>query len=281
MQKNNASETAVHTAVRRAAHQILDEDPKILDDPLAVGFVPGSSEEEIRLREEEFKQAPGRSIFPLRSRFAEDQLAAAFRDGVRQYLILGAGFDTFAYRQPNWASKLNIIEVDHPASQQAKQDRLRQLSIAVPVNTSFCSVDFENTTLAAGLETSPFDPHLPVCISWLGVTQYLTRPAIEKTFEWVLSLPSLSRITFSFVLPPSSLEGSDQEKRIKIIQKYAKTDEPWHSLFDPDELLEWLVNLGFSHTNHLTPELAQERYFAGRKDSLRVPISEQIICAQV
>jgi O-methyltransferase involved in polyketide biosynthesis len=97
MQKDTASKSAITTAVMRAAHQILDEDPKILEDPIAVGLVPGSSEEEIRRREEEFKQHPNRSIFPLRSRFTEDQLADAFRNGVRQYVILGAGFDTFAY----------------------------------------------------------------------------------------------------------------------------------------------------------------------------------------
>ena len=281
MQKDTASKTAIDSAVMRAAHQILDEDPKILEDPIAVGLVPGSSEEEIRLREEELKQMRGRSIFPLRSRFTEDQLAAAFRDGVRQYLILGAGFDTFAYRQPNWASKLRIIEVDHPKSQQAKEESLHQSGIAVPVNTSFCPVDFENTTLATGLETSPFDPHLPACISWLGVSQYLTRSAIEMTFQWVLSLPSLSRIAFSFVLPPSSLEGSDRENRIQTLQQFAKTDEPWHSLFDPDELREWLVYLGFSHITHLTPGLAQQRYLAGRKDNLRPAIGEQVVCAHV
>jgi len=149
------------------------------------------------------------------------------------------------------------------------------------VNTSFCSVDFEDTTLVSGLETSPLDPHLPACISWLGVSQYLTRSAIEKTFQWVLSLPSLSRIAFSFNLPPSSLKGSEREKIENVVAKFSKTEEPWHSLFDPDELREWLLHLGFSHLTHLTPELAQERYYAGRKDGLCAAIFEQVMCAHV
>ena len=281
MQNGNASNTAVFTAVMRAAHQVLDGDPKILEDPIAVGLVPGYSGEEIRLREDVFKQNSLRSIFPLRSRFTEDQLAVAYREGVRQYLILGSGFDTFAYRQPKWASELRTIEVDHPESQKAKQERLHQLGIIIPENVFFCSVDFEDTALAAGLAISPFAPHLPAHISWLGVSQYLTRPAIEKTFRWVLSLPDLSRIAFSFDLHPSCLEGSDREIIESLVSNFAKTDEPWHSLFDPDELREWLLQLGFSHIDHLTPVLAQERYFTGRKDNLCAPTIEQVMCAHV
>src|SRR5262244_3851139 len=120
MAERQASKTAIAPAVIRAAHQILDAHPKILDDPVAIGLVEGSSAAEIRAQAPDLQQPLKRlvrSSFVVRSRFAEDQLAEAVRAGVQQYVLLGAGLDTFAYRQPAWAQPLRIIEVDHPASQ--------------------------------------------------------------------------------------------------------------------------------------------------------------------
>jgi len=285
MQKTKASETAIRAAVVRATHQILDGNPKILSDPIAKGFVPGASEPEIREREEEYQQPQRqltRSHVVLRSRFAEDQLCEATKDGIRQYLILGAGFDTFAYRQPAWASELSIIEVDHPATQAMKQDYLSKAGIAPANNVSFCPIDFEHTSLTAGIASSPFDPHVPTVVSWLGVTMYITRPAIEETFQFVLSLPSPSRIVFTFTLPPSAIDDSDVRERIEsIMARTAELGEPIISLFEPSELQEWLLALGFSDVFHLSPEQAQERYFANRSDGLFVPSSSQIMCAYV
>jgi methyltransferase (TIGR00027 family) len=124
MQERQASWTAIYTAIFRAAHQLLDATPKILDDPVAVGLVEGASEADIRAQAADFQQPLqrlARSLFVVRSRFAEDQLAEAVKAGVGQYVILGAGLDTFAYRQPAWALTLQVIEVDHPAFQTLKR----------------------------------------------------------------------------------------------------------------------------------------------------------------
>ena len=176
-------------AIFRAAHQVLDASPKILDDPVAVDLVEGASVAAIRAAEADH-QTPGRrlarALFVLRSRFAEDQLAEAIRPGigpgggpgggqrVGQYVVLGAGLDTFAYRQPRWARHLAIIEVDHPASQAFKRQQLRRHQIAVPDNLAFAPIDFERQDLASGLSGGPFAADRPTFLSWLGVSQYLT-----------------------------------------------------------------------------------------------------------
>ena len=284
MQKRKASETARLTTLMRAAHQILDADPKILFDPVAVGLVPGSSEPEIREREEVFQQPRRRwtrSQIVLRSRFAEDQLCEAVQDGVRQYILLGAGFDTFAYRQPAWASELSIVEADHPASQESKQECLSKAGLRPPNNVSFCPIDFEHTSLAEGLVLSAFDPQAPAFVSWLGVTAYLTRFAIEKTLQFVLSLPSRSRLVFTFMLPISSLHGLDREAMELSTAIAAERGEPFISCFETDEMCEWLYGLSFSRVFHLSPEQAQERYFADRTDGLFAPSGAQIMCAHV
>ncbi len=272
-------------AVYRAEHQILDGHPKILSDPIAVGFVPGSSEPEIRAREEECRQPlhqKTRTPFVLRSRFCEDQLYEATKEGVRQYLILGAGFDTFAYRHPTWASELSIIEIDHPTTQAVKKDYLSKAGIAPANNVSYCPIDFEHTSLPEGLASSPFDPHVPTVVSWLGVIFYLTRPAIEETFQFALSLPSPSRFVFSFIPPLSFIDDPDEREIIKsILARTAELGEPIISLFEPSELQEWLLRLGFSNVFHLSPEQAQERYFANRPDGLIAPSGGQIMCAYV
>jgi len=285
MQKAQASETAIMAAVYRATHQVLDGNPKIFSDPISVGFVPGSSEPEIREREEEYQRPQHlwyRSAIVLRSRFTEDQLCEATKGGVRQYLILGAGFDTFAYRQPSWASKLSIIEVDHPTTQAMKQDYLSKAGIVPADNVSFCPIDFEHTSLAEGIASSPFDPYVPTVVSWLGVTMYLTRSAIEETFRFVLSLPSSSRIVFTFILPPSAIDDPDAKKAVEsMMARVEEYGEPIISLFEPSELQEWLLRLGFSDVFYLSPEQAQEHYFANRLDGLSVTLGGQMMCAYV
>ena len=275
MGKKKPSQTAIGTSIYRAAHQILDGEPKILNDLISIGLVEGSTEKEIRAQAEELqhpRRAQSRSRNVIRSRFAEDQLAEAFKDGIRQYIILGAGLDTFAYRQPDWASELLVIEVDQPASQQYKIECLKKRDISIPANTLFCPVDFEHTSLAEGLEKTDFDFQEPTFISWLGVTQYLTRPAIESVFHFVLSLPSSSRIVFTFRLwVPQGTAGGGMNL----------VGEPRISHFEPEEMLKWLDELGFSHVFHLTPQLCEKLYFSGRTDALPISHAAQSMCAFV
>jgi methyltransferase (TIGR00027 family) len=280
-----ASNTAHFTALARAVHLLLDGEPKILSDPLAVGFVPGSSESDIRARADEFTspfRSRTRAGVLIRSRFTEDQLSEAVADGVRQYLILGAGFDTFAYRQPTWASELKIIEVDHPTTQAVKHQYLSQAGIMPGENVAFRAIDFEDTSLVEGLSHSSFDPHIPTFISWLGVTMYLTRPAIEATLRFVLSLPSPSRIVLTFFSPPATIaDPAVREQTESVIALAEEYGEPMVSLFEPSELEEWLLKLGFSSAHHLSLEEASTRYFTDRTDGLPAASAGQNICAYV
>ncbi len=141
MKARYSSSTMILTAIQRAAYQVLDDEPRILDDPVAVGLTEGCSREEILAAAQEYRTpilALRRSAFVLRSRFAEDCLRSAVSGGIRQYVILGAGLDTFAYRQPNWARNLAIFEVDHPPSQEYKRERLAARGIQIPANLRFC-----------------------------------------------------------------------------------------------------------------------------------------------
>lgn len=285
MDKTKASQTAALSALHRAVHQVLDNHPKILDDPLAVGFVPGAAEHEIMALQADFQepiQRRTRSGLVLRSRFMEDQLRDAVEAGVQQYLLLGAGFDTFSCRQPSWASDLQIIEVDHPATQAEKLACLSSAGLKPPGNVSFHFIDFEEASLVDGLATSRFSAQQPTFVSWLGVTMYLTRPAIQETLRFVLSLPRPSRIVFSFYKPPSSIEDLEvREQTESIIRLAAEHGEPMVSLFEPQELKDWLHRLGFSKIRHFTADEAQDLYYRDRSDGLSPYTAGQNMCAEV
>jgi len=284
MPESQVRNTGSIPAVFRAAHQILDAHPKILDDPVAIGLVEGSSEAEIRAQTAKLQQPfqrLARALFVLRSRFTEDQLAEAVKMGVGQYVLLGAGLDTFAYRQPAWATTLQIIEVDQPASQAFKRHCLGHAGVAIPGNVAFCPLDFEHTTLQEGLNSVAFDRQVPTFFSWLGVTQYLTSAAIEATLQCVLTLPAASGITFTFVLPNALLESDDLQVAMYYAPLAASMGAPWITRFEPQPLRQWLLDLGFSAVFHLPPAEATARYFVGRHDGLPTPMFEQLMYAVV
>ena len=284
MKEDSPSFTAIRPALLRAAHQLLDDDPKILVDPVAVGLVEGSSETELLAQSDDLQQpllARLRSLFVLRSRFAEDALEEAVNACVRQYVILGAGLDTFAYRQPSWASSLRIFEVDHPTTQRWKRARLIEANVALPSNLEFCAVDFEQSSLGAALAATSLDFKVPTFFSWLGVTQYITDDAIDATFRFVRSFPRRSEMVFTSVPPDHLLDQEEVDFVKAIMARNASHGEPWISRFDPCELTERLLHLGFSHAFHLSSDQADARYFAGRRDALRVTKIEQLIRATV
>lgn len=285
--QRSASMTAIGCAGTRAIHQLVDVEPKILTDPVVVSLfeavAPGAIE---RVMQAE-AAAPGtiewaiqmyspperpmsRAGATLRSRFAEDELAVAASQGVCQYVILGAGLDTFAYRQPPYASALQIFEVDHPASQEWKRRGLDVAGISLSPNLHRAPVDFEHQTLAEQLEAAGFDTTRPAFFSWLGVTQYLTLPAIDETLRFVAGLPSPSTLVLTFILPDEALPEDQRSRRRLVAQLCAELGEPWVTCFRPDELCVHLHDLGFGRVFHLTPEDANARYFAGRQDGMQV-----------
>lgn len=258
------SRTAVSVAILRALHQLCDASPKILDDPVVPLLLDADVLQNAR-NSPEWLDAPRakalRSHIVLRSRYAEDCLREAVARGVRQYVILGSGFDTFAYRQPAWARGLRIFEVDHPASQRAKLERLRSCGILRPANLEFVAADFETPSWRDTLASSSLEFTAPAFFSCLGVLVYLTADAIQSAFRLVASFPALSEIVFTF-----SQGGVES-----LAHDAAASGEPWRTYFDPDSLAAALTRDGFSEVAFLSPGGAIDLYYRDRMDALPPP----------
>lgn len=229
-----ASRSALEMAVLRALHQLCDSSPKILIDPvipklLDAGFLQKAAASPAWLSAPRMMAL--RSQVVLRSRYAEDCLREAADRGVRQYVMLGAGLDTFAYRQPDWAALLRIFEVDHPASQRVKLARLRSSGIATPPNLVMIGADFEASPLRDALSAGSLDFAAPAFFSCLGVLVYLPAEAAQSIFRLVASLPKLSEIVFTFS------QGGGVEA---IAEAAAAAGEPWRTYYDPAALAEQL-----------------------------------------
>jgi methyltransferase (TIGR00027 family) len=276
MSDRTPSRTALAAAAMRAAHQLLDAPPHILEDPLAGLLLGPDVVQRIHDKPESY-QTPElkalRAHVVLRSRFAEDRLHAAFQRGVRQYIILGAGFDTFALRQPQWAKPLQIFEVDHAATQAAKHSRIAAAGLAVPQNAHFAGIDFEHETLLDGLRRVPVSLDQPAFFSWLGVTMYLNEDAIDATLRSVAAFLPGSEIVLTFALPPG-------ESPSPFDRRSAAVGEPWLSTFTPHNLEEKLRNdFGFSTVEFLSPAVAEKRYFRQRPKDLPIPQQTKIASA--
>src|SRR5882757_6199799 len=201
MQPGQPSRTALGAAGLRAAHQVLDG-AAIFSDPLALRILGADADELVREAEAEadpFRQRL-RWFIAIRSRIAEDALAAAIKRGVRQLVVLGAGLDTYAYRGPH-AQELRIFEVDHPATQEWKRRRLAEADIPLPAALTFVPVDFERETLAEGLAAAGFDPAQQTFFTWLGVVPYLTDEAIFSTLGFIAGLSGGAHVVFDYVNP--------------------------------------------------------------------------------
>jgi methyltransferase (TIGR00027 family) len=267
----------------RAIHQTEDEDPKILTDPIAPRLVDiaGDNDDWLGPLLSHPYAKHWRAGFLIRNRYAEDCLAECVERGPRQYVIVGAGLDTFAFRQPAWARSVRIFEIDHPATQRWKRERLASAGIAIPANLSFVPIDFETSSLVDALRIADFNFAGTSFYSWLGVTQYLTPSAISGMLQFVVSLPRSSEIVFSFIVPLETLSGTEAEALALASRKSAEVGEPWLTTFRPEDLKSQLRTLGFSDVIHLTPDDAHERYLKDRHDGLRARRGEQLIRAVV
>jgi methyltransferase (TIGR00027 family) len=286
MDEERPSVTAEGAAAMRALHQTLDAEPKILDDPISPRLVDTHSDfYQSRLKLLERLPAATRlrlkATFVMRNRFAEDCLAEAAANGLRQYVVLGAGLDTFAYRQPSWGNSLRIFEADHSATQQWKRRRLAEAGVSVPDNVSFVPIDFETTPLLSALSQAELDLNSPVFFSMLGVSQYLTETAFDQSLRSVLSTPAQSEIVFSFVAADAVLAADDVALVNAFAAQFAALGEPWLLRFVPEQLTSKLAVMGFSQVFHLAPEEANRRYFQDRRDGLNAAVLEQMIRARV
>jgi methyltransferase (TIGR00027 family) len=278
MQEGRASRTAERVAMRRAAHQLYDEAPLVFADPLALRILSEASRVELREREEVERTQPFargmRAFLCARSRFAEDALERAVANGVRQYLVLGAGLDTYGARSglPKHSvhPALRIFEVDHPATQAWKRACLEQSGVHVPTTVTFVPVDFEREGLMERLRASGFDAGAPAFCSWLGVLPYLTREAAVGTLHALGSLPAGSGVAFDYSVARESLSLTQQAAYDWLADRVARAGEPFRLGFDPAELRQLLRECGFGQGEDLDSEAIVARYFAARTDGLTV-----------
>jgi methyltransferase (TIGR00027 family) len=269
MQEGKFSRTAQRVAIRRAAHQLLDE-PKVLDDPLALRIIGSEAAAALRSDAKEhhaFSRA-FRAFMAARSRFAEDELARAVEDRVTQYVILGAGLDTFAYRNPH--PGLRVFEIDHPATQAWKREQLQSAGILIPPSLTFVPVDFEHQTLANALARSGLNTNAPAFFSWLGVTPYLTREACMTTLKVIAKMPAGSGVVFDFAIDPALLNAGQRQALDALSARVARYGEPFQLFFDPAKLQDELKTLGFHRTEFLQGAQINARYFKDRSDGLCV-----------
>jgi len=280
MDDGRPSATALGAAFLRAAHQVLDQ-PRILEDPIALRILGSESESTLRSYPERYATRSLRAFIALRSRFAEDELARAVQRGVRQYVILGSGLDTFPYRNPYAASRLRVYEVDHPATQSWKRRQLQQAKIAIPESLAYAPVDFEKQTLGDGLGRAGFRKEESAFFSLLGVVIYLTKSAVVETLKFVASMPSGSEIVFDYCVPPSLLPEGLRSAHEMLANRTAKLGEPWITYLDPSSFLSELRQMGFGLVEDLGPEEANQRYFKDRSDGLQVNGASRLMKARV
>lgn len=304
MDQNRASTTALIGALIRA-YDLENGSPPLLDDriaPLLFDPVerraledrvlapwlppgiepPGSDQERTQALAVWYRQAGAAAVVLSRARFAEDVLFESLSDGVGQYVVLGAGMDTFAFRVSGLAASLRVFEVDHPATQAGKRSRLTSAGLEVPMGLRFVPVDLEREELASALGRTNFDAGLPSVFSWLGVTMYLTAESIAATLRGIRALSAArSRVVFDYI----DLDAFDPTKAhpavYQMIQRTRSYGEPVISGFHPDQVEALLQARGFKTLANLSPGEIERRFFQGRTDGLHATRHSYFACALV
>ena len=283
MKPDQPSTTAYRVAMRRAAHQLLDR-LVVLEDPIALRIVGPRGAAAIRENPRRFDSAFGRALrlfLVARSRCAEDALAHAVAAGVRQYVVLGAGLDTFAYRNPHPPERLRVFEVDMPATQAWKREMLGRTKIEPPVSLTFVPVDFETQSLPEQLRAAGFGENEPAFFSWLGVTMYLTRDAVMGTLRYVAQRPGGSGVTFDYMTPPHKLPWLRRIGFHLVARRLARAGEPWKTWFDAERLAGELRAMGFGRLEDLDGPALNERFFGGRERRLGGASAGRVMTAMV
>jgi len=262
VQKGKPSRTAWAAAAHRAAHQVLEQG-RILPDPLALRILGEDAEAAVRDAEQHPSRRRMRIFIAIRTRFAEDALAATINHGVRQLVILGAGLDTYAYRS-TFGERLRIFEVDHPATQAWKRERLEEAAIPIPKSLTFAPIDFEHQTLGQGLAAAGFDSAQQTFFTWLGVVPYLTEDAVWSTLSFIASLLRGAHVVFDYSDPPAALPAELRAWHEKRAAHVTELGEAWLTYFEADRLHAQMKALGFSEIEDLGPAQIAARYFPNR-----------------
>jgi methyltransferase (TIGR00027 family) len=266
VEKAKSSRTAVVVAIRRAVHQLCDS-PVVFHDPLAATILGATYADRLQaaaVAADEPLSMSLRAFLAARSRYAEDNLRQAVVAGVRQYVLLGAGLDTFAYRNPY--PNLRVFEVDHPATQFWKRELLPRSGIAIPASLAFVPIDFEAQSLSTQLAVSRFDASAPAYFAWLGVVPYLTIGAFRSTIAYLAARPAGTGVSFDYGPPREALSDAQRVARDALASRVESLGEPFQLFFTPAEIAAELC--AFRNIEDLGSDELDARYFAGRTDRL-------------
>ena len=277
MQKGQASSTAGDAAGARALH-VLFESPVIFDDPYALDFASPRFQKIATNRLLRFfimrfvfsRIRPVAGQVLARARYAEDLLRDAIDQGVEQYVIVGAGYDSFALRHPELEGKIRIYEIDHPDTQASKLQKLKTLGLATPSMVEYVPVDFESEAISDGLARSNFRTDAPAFFSWLGTVPYLSQEAVESTLRAIAgeAAPG-SQIVFDYMLPEHRIPSGELRTTRALRRFTEQRGEPLIGEIDPAELPDLLARLGWTLQQDLGLEAQPQRYFQNRTDGLR------------
>ncbi len=272
MTTSDPDPTAVRVALWRALHVEHDPSPHVLTDELGLALADPGADWRRRPDMDPDGTRSFRASIVARARFLEDLVATEADRGVAQYVILGAGLDTFAQRRPELASRLRVFEIDRPGPQAWKQRRLGELGLGIPAWLRFVPVDFEaGGSWLEALAAAGFDPRSPAVIASTGVSMYLSREANAATLREVATVASGSTFAMTFLLPfelgdPATRPGVERAR-----DGARASGTPFVSFFTPPQILDLAREAGFREVRHVSADLLAERYFAGREDGLRPP----------
>jgi methyltransferase (TIGR00027 family) len=269
MDQAQPSRTALRVALRRAAHQLYDAQPLVLDDPIAVSILGDTYAEELRrtpTRPDRPFSVGLRAFLVARSRYAEDTVGRAVVQGVTQYVLLGAGLDTFAHRNPY--PQLRVFEVDHPATQQWKHELLEISGLATPANLTYVPVDFERQSLSEQLHSAGFNVTVPTLFAWLGVVPYLTLEAFRSTINFIAVQPPGTGVVLDYSQPRSALPFLEKLAHDSLSARVQLAGEPFKLFFTPPEIAAELN--AFRNIEDRGSAEINARYFRNRTDNLKL-----------
>ena len=278
MRAGQPSQTARRTAAYRAIHQTL-EGGTIFRDPYASRILDAATLATLGEMAADPSLKPMRLFIAARSRYSEDALGASVARGVRQVVVLGAGLDTFSLRNPFAGQGVRVFEVDFPATQQWKRERLREAALALPGWLTFAPVDFERQSIAEGLAQSGFRVDQPAFFQWLGVVPYLTRQAISDTLDFIAGIPR-AEFVFDYAEPFENYPPDRRAHIMGVAERAAARGEPWLSHFDPAELAKLLHDKGFALVEDLGVAELSDRYYGALKAGIPIGPGAHVVRAQ-
>lgn len=265
--------TAVRTALWRALHTLIDDRPHILEDEVGLELIAPSKDWQQRPDMKFTKRL--RASIVARARFIEDLIIEKSKQGITQYVILGAGLDTFAQRRPDIASGLQVYEIDQPDTQTWKRKRLIELGYGIPEWLHFVSVNFETSSWWQQLLESGFEISKPAFVACTGVSLYLTKDAIISTLHQIAALSPGSKLAMTFYLPIDLMDEEDRPMQQMAINGAREAGTPFVSFFSPNEILALADEAGFKESKTISTKNMEQYYFANRTDGL-LPASGEV-----